>query len=69
VNASLLRADEGLDDAFDADADCSVCGGDGYTECSDPLGCTRPHVGSRFTGDCLCSACGGSGLAVDQVVW
>ena len=49
----------------DDEADCSWCGGDCYTECDDPIQCTRRHV----EGLCPCGACAGTGLASHQTIW
>jgi hypothetical protein len=59
------------DDDWDENADCSMCGGDGYEECYDPIQCLRRHFGgSPFDGgEHECSACGGSGKAKDQTAW
>ena len=55
------------DDEWDPDlTDCSWCGGDGYTECDDPIQCCRRH---DDYGLCPCGACNGSGLARDQTLW
>jgi hypothetical protein len=51
------------------DPDCTLCGGDGYTECHDPIQCCRRHFGTDWDQFCECSACGGSGLAKDQTLW
>ena len=53
----------------DPDPDCSYCGGDGYTECDDPIQCCSRHLDNSWDQMCECKACGGSGLAKDQVIW
>lgn len=45
---------------------CTHCGGEGVTECDDPIQCLNPACNGEF---CTCGACGGSGLAKDQRVW
>jgi hypothetical protein len=59
-----LEIDGAIDD--DDGRECSWCGGEGYDECDDPIGCLSPHLRD---GSCLCGACGGSGLAKDQTIW
>lgn len=53
-------------DYDDDDPDCTLCGGDGYQECHDPIQCCARHTPD---GLCRCAACGGSGLAKDQTIW
>ena len=55
---------------YDEEADCSICGGEGYKGCDDWIQCMSPHhVGSGPDQLCQCAACHGSGLARDQVIW
>lgn len=54
------------DGEYDQDRFCSHCGGEGTTECNDPIECMDRH--DKF-GWCHCKYCGGSGLAKDQTVW
>lgn len=58
-------------DEFDYDDDpgCTLCGGDGYVQCFDPIQCMRHHIGNGWDALCPCGACNGSGLAKDQTVW
>jgi hypothetical protein len=66
---SLLAPREWDDDGFDdEDLDCTWCGGDGLTECDDPLGCPGPHIGG-WGGYCECRPCSGTGLRSKQTVW
>lgn len=58
-------SDRYYDDWEWEDGDCSWCGGDGMTECDDPIQCMNVHSG----GYCECSACNGSGLASEQWIW
>jgi len=55
----------------DGDTDCTICGGDGYVECDDPIQCMAPnHFGGGLSDlYCACRACGGTGRGKDQVVW
>jgi hypothetical protein len=47
-------------------ADCSICGGEGYEDCPDPIQCMQGHpIGGMHR----CDACGGTGMAKDQVMW
>lgn len=50
----------------DEDSDCTICGGEGYDDCADPIQCFAPHTDG---GLCPCIGCGGSGLARDQRIW
>lgn len=50
-------------DHHDERVDCTFCGGEGWSECDDPIQCTRRHEGDF----CECSACDGRGY--DQTVW
>lgn len=43
---------------------CTWCGGDGMTDCDDPLACLEPHTAG---GLCRCRACDGRGF--DQTIW
>lgn len=52
------------DDDGTEHVECSICGGDGVTECNDPIQCTHPGCDGEF---CYCSACSGRGY--DQTVW
>jgi hypothetical protein len=59
---------EGDDDwwpAEDDETNCTICGGEGWTECDDPIQCMAEHRGDL----CPCLGCGGSGLGSDQRVW
>lgn len=58
--------DTDWDEPGDEDADCTRCGGEGWTECDDPIQCTREHDAGGWH---PCKACGGSGDAKDQTVW
>jgi hypothetical protein len=51
------------------DDDCTLCGGEGYQECTDPIQCMAPHIGSPEYPECPCIGCGGSGHARDQRIW
>ena len=64
-------ADVDYDDFQDYDDgwECTMCGGDGYVECNDPIQCCKPHTGNGWDQMCACSACNGSGLAKDQTIW
>ena len=54
------------DDEWDPDEDdCTWCGGDGYTECDDPIQCCARHV----NGLCPCIPCNGSGQRSQQWIW
>jgi len=53
-----------MDDERD---DCTICGGEGFVECNDPIQCLDPHEIDNATD--RCRACGGSGRAEDQTVW
>lgn len=54
----------------DEERECFHCGGEGWVECSNPLECTRQHIGNAIIGQaCQCGSCGGSGLAKDMVIW
>lgn len=56
------------DDEYDDETGgrCYWCGGDGWTECDDPIQCTSPH--NEF-GECQCSPCNGTGSAKHQWLW
>lgn len=54
------------DPAYDDDADCTLCAGEGYDECYDPIQCCATHSPG---GLCPCIGCGGSGLGKDQTIW
>lgn len=43
---------------------CTQCGGDGWSECDDPIQCMDSECDGEF---CTCRACNGRGY--DQVVW
>lgn len=49
----------------DDDLDCTLCVGDGWEECGDPIQCTRHH----HLGEHPCPACDGSGLRSKQTVF
>lgn len=49
---------------FDSIRDCTWCGGEGFTECVDPIQCLDPGCNGEY---CRCTACAGRGY--DQVVW
>lgn len=51
---------------YDENGACTMCGGDGYVECWDPIQCCLPHTRDGY---CPCGACNGSGLAKDQTIW
>lgn len=61
------------DDGGPDDSDeCYWCGGEGWTECNDPIECTQPHRNYRLSGlyrECPCGSCGGTGLAKDMTIW
>lgn len=65
---SLDPVDDCDFDDWDDDS-CSICGGDGYTECHDPIQCCNRHFDGSWDQGCVCKACNGTGLAKDQVVW
>lgn len=48
----------------DNDNRCSWCGGEGFSECDDPLQCSDPACSG---GACRCTACDGRGF--DQRIW
>lgn len=53
-------------DDYDDDPGCTWCGGDGWTDCSDPLaGCWAKCDGEW----CPCRACRGTGRREHQVVF
>ena len=54
---------------YEAEDDCTMCGGDGYTPCNDWIQCTRRHFGNGWDQYCECAACNGSGQAKDQTIW
>lgn len=54
------------DPDYDDDPDCTICGGEGYDECDDPIQCCQAHTAGDL---CPCKGCGGSGLAKDQTIW
>lgn len=67
----MIDGETGEDIDFDADDaleehDCYFCGGEGWTECDDPIQCTQEH---DELGQCPCKSCGGSGLAKDMTIW
>lgn len=53
----------------DDDPDCTLCAGEGYAECNDPIQCMERHIGGGEYPLCPCIGCGGSGLARDQRIW
>ena len=55
-------------DAADEDEDegCTHCGGEGLTDCDDPIQCTSSRCDGQM---CPCQACGGSGRGEDQVIF
>lgn len=44
--------------------ECTWCGGEGITECDDPIQCMDPDCNGEW---CHCTACDGRGHS--QVVW
>lgn len=58
--------DDEDDGPYDDERDCFHCGGDGWTECDDPIQCCNQH---NQSGLCRCKSCGGSGLAKDMTIW
>lgn len=64
-NAVMDGSGTHYEDDYDDDS-CTFCGGDGWTECDDPIQCTDPRCDGQL---CRCTACGGSGRGKDQVVW
>lgn len=59
------------DDPYDdEDGNCTMCGGEGESECNDWLQCMARHTGPK-NGPfyCACAGCGGSGEAKDQRIW
>jgi hypothetical protein len=62
----MSERDEDAVDPDESDRQCYFCCGEGWTECDDPIQCTKPH---NRRGDCRCSSCGGSGFAKDMVIW
>jgi hypothetical protein len=46
---------------------CAWCGGDGYADCDDPLGCGEPGHLDDYC--CPCTACHGTGLAEHQWIF
>ena len=62
----LAEDDDYSDDEWDPDEyECTWCGGDCYTECDDPIQCTRRHV----AGLCPCGACNATGLRSHQTIF
>jgi hypothetical protein len=53
----------------DDDSDCYWCAGEGWSECDDPIQCTKPHHVYERWQECPCSSCGGSGLSKDMTIW
>jgi hypothetical protein len=53
-------------DGDDSDERCTVCDGDPWVECDDPIQCCDPECDGEFHPD---PACGGTGLARHQVMW
>lgn len=53
-------------DGDDSDEQCTVCGGEAWVECDDPVQCTYEGCDGEFHPD---PACGGTGLARHQVMW
>lgn len=53
-----------LIDELEAGDDCSFCGGEGTTECVDPIQCLDPSCNGEW---CTCRACNGRGHS--QEVW
>lgn len=56
-------------DDDDQDGDCTICGGEGESECMDWIQCMGQHFESGGSFFCACIACGGSGAAGDQRIW
>lgn len=53
-----------------SDDACTICGGDAWEECDDPIQCCAEHDGDPFAGGMhRCRACNGWGLASKQVIW
>lgn len=57
------------DHDYDEDGSCTVCGGEAYVECDDPIQCMQRHLRNDWDQFCPCKACGGTGLAKDQTIW
>lgn len=53
-------------DGIDDDPRCTMCGGEVWVECDDPIQCTYPRCDGETH---QCSACNGTGLAEHQVMW
>lgn len=53
-------------DDSDSDERCTVCDGDPWVECDDPIQCCDPECDGVWHPD---PACGGTGLARHQVMW
>lgn len=56
-------------DGDDGDGDCTMCGGEGESECDDWMQCMGSHFEMGGVFYCACIACGGSGQASDQRIW
>lgn len=54
----------GPEDYYLDEDDCTLCAGEGYTECTDPIQCMAPnHIGPPGAQECACIGCGGTGHA------
>jgi hypothetical protein len=56
-------------DPYDGDDDdprCTICGGEVWVECDDPIQCCTPGCDGEMHPD---PACGGTGLYVHQVIF
>jgi hypothetical protein len=55
----------GSDDCSECGSACTMCGGEGWGDCDDPLQCCSEHKYDW----CPCGACGGTGLRSMQRVF
>lgn len=54
----MAATDDAVDLADDELDVCTFCGGDGYTDCDDPIQCLDPTCDGEL---CECKACNGAG--------
>ena len=55
-----------MPDDDDDNPSCTVCGGEVWVECDDPIQCTYARCDGEFHPDPCCQ---GTGLAEHQVIW
>lgn len=56
-----MKAADDWDDEY---VPCSWCGGEGFSDCDDPIQCLDPACNGEL---CTCRGC--NGLGHSQVVW